>query len=152
MYPRSLSLWTYKDRSKFGQIYAILLPHGGLSQWGWSNRPRIRPGTVKSLNAPWELSYCTIASGQYMLLSGRPVQIGQVPFKFKFTTRIEWPRLCDRVARRVLILCSSTKKKNLPFSNITRSRPRSSFTIELTREKKYLSGFILVIQTICSSH
>ena len=30
--------------------------HGGLSQWGRSNRPRIRPGTVKSLNAPWELS------------------------------------------------------------------------------------------------
>ena len=28
--------------------------HGGLSQWGRSNRPRIRPGTVKSLNAPWE--------------------------------------------------------------------------------------------------
>ena len=27
-----------------------------LSQWGWSNRPRIRPGTVKSLNAPWEFS------------------------------------------------------------------------------------------------
>ena len=30
--------------------------HGGLSQWGRSNRPRIRPGTVKSLNAPWELA------------------------------------------------------------------------------------------------
>ena len=30
--------------------------HGGVSQWGRSNRPRIRPGTVKSLNAPWELS------------------------------------------------------------------------------------------------
>ena len=30
--------------------------HGGLSQWGRSNRPRIRSGTVKSLNAPWELS------------------------------------------------------------------------------------------------
>ena len=30
--------------------------HGGLSQWGRSNRPRIRPGTVKSLNVPWELS------------------------------------------------------------------------------------------------
>ena len=29
--------------------------HGGLSQWGLSNRPRIRLGTVKSLNAPWEL-------------------------------------------------------------------------------------------------
>ena len=25
-------------------------------EWGWSNRPRIRPGTVQSLNAPWELS------------------------------------------------------------------------------------------------
>ena len=25
-------------------------------QWGRSNRPRIRPGTEKSLNAPWELS------------------------------------------------------------------------------------------------
>ena len=32
------------------------LYHGGLSQWGRSNRPRIRPGTVKSLNAPRELS------------------------------------------------------------------------------------------------
>ena len=30
--------------------------HGGLSHWGRSNRPRIRPGTVKSLNAPCELS------------------------------------------------------------------------------------------------
>ena len=28
----------------------------------------------------------TIGSGQYMLLSGRPVQTGQVLFKFKFTT------------------------------------------------------------------
>ena len=32
-------------------------PHGVLSQWGLSNKPRIRPGTVKSLNAPWELSF-----------------------------------------------------------------------------------------------
>ena len=30
--------------------------HGGLIQRGRSNRPRIWPGTVKSLNAPWELS------------------------------------------------------------------------------------------------
>ena len=82
--------------------------HGGLSQCGPSNRPRIRPGTVKSLNAPWDvvspptglcqeiwpLSYvslvratsCTIGSGQYTLLSGRPVQTGQVLFEFKFTT------------------------------------------------------------------
>ena len=30
--------------------------HGGLIQWGRSNRTRIRPGTVKSLNAPLELS------------------------------------------------------------------------------------------------
>ena len=40
-----------------GQIKTISPHHhGGLSQWGRSNRPRIRPGTVKSLNAPWELS------------------------------------------------------------------------------------------------
>ena len=36
-------------------LVAPASPHGGLSQWGRSNRPRIRPGTVKSLNAPWEL-------------------------------------------------------------------------------------------------
>ena len=88
--------------------------HGGLSQWGRSNRPRIGPGTVKSLNAPWELSSqpsdrtmsrklivcqsgqgdvlyriwnrATIGSGQYTLLSGRPVHTGQVLFEFKFTT------------------------------------------------------------------
>jgi len=83
--------------------------HGGLSQWGRSNRPRIRPGTVKSLNAPWEFvivspptglcqenwplsyislvraTYWTIGSGQYTPLSGRPVQTGQVLFEFKFT-------------------------------------------------------------------
>ena len=80
---------------------------GGLSQWGRSNRPRL--GTVKSERAMgvvsvspptglcqenWPLSYvslvratnCTIGSGQYTLLSGRPVQTGQVLFKFKFTT------------------------------------------------------------------
>ena len=34
----------------------IFIYHGGLSQWGRSNRPRIRWGTVKSLNAPWKLS------------------------------------------------------------------------------------------------
>ena len=34
--------------------------HGGLSQWGQLNRPRIRPGIVKSLNAPWELSYLAL--------------------------------------------------------------------------------------------
>ena len=90
-------------------------PHGVLSQWGLSNKPRIRPGTVKSLNAPWELSYSqtsdvrnyakkidpcrmlvwlgrrsvqnmVIGSGQYTLLSGRPVQTWQVLFEFKFTT------------------------------------------------------------------
>jgi len=37
------------------------LIHGGLSQWCRSNRPRIRPGTVKSLNAPWELSKLALA-------------------------------------------------------------------------------------------
>ena len=31
-------------------------PHGGLSQLGRSNRPMIRPGIVKSLNVPRELS------------------------------------------------------------------------------------------------
>ena len=30
--------------------------------------------------------YCTIGSGQYTLLSGRPVQTGRVLFEFKFTT------------------------------------------------------------------
>ena len=37
-------------------LMCILIIHGGLSQWGRSNRPRIRPGTLKSLNAPLELS------------------------------------------------------------------------------------------------
>ena len=84
--------------------------HGGLSPRGRSNRLRIRPDTVKSLNAPWELSWLAlrrdyakkidpcrmlvwlrqrsvqnmvIGSGQYTLLSGRPVQTGQVQLKFK---------------------------------------------------------------------
>ena len=95
--------------------------HGGLSQWGRSNRPRIRLGTVKGLSASWELSqlvspptglcqengplsyvslvsanYCTIGSGQYTLLSGRPVQAGQVLFEFKFITGIEWFTNIDR--------------------------------------------------------
>ena len=92
--------------------FHVLSRHGGLSQWGRSNRPRIRSGTLKSLNAPLELSqlaltglclessplsyvslvratYCTIGSGQYTLLSDRPVQTGQVLFEFKFTTGIE---------------------------------------------------------------
>ena len=95
--------------------------HGGLSEWGRSNRPRIRPGTVKSLNAPRGLSQlalrqdyakkidpcrmlvwlgrrtvqnmvknrAAIESGQYTVLSGRPVQTGQVLFELKFTTGIE---------------------------------------------------------------
>ena len=95
---------TYPKRSLF---------RGGLNQWGRSNRPRPRPGIVKSLNAPlgvvivnpltglcqenWPLSYvslvratyCTIGSGQYTLLSGRPLQTGQVLFELKFTTGIE---------------------------------------------------------------
>ena len=37
-------------------IFNFGFSNGGLSQWGRSNRPRIGPGTVKSLNAPWELS------------------------------------------------------------------------------------------------
>ena len=45
--------------------YAIIFFSNGLcllnaprwtKQWGRSNKPRIRPGTVKSLNATWELS------------------------------------------------------------------------------------------------
>ena len=32
----------------------------------------------------------TVPSCQYTLLSGRPVQTGQVLFEFKFTTGIEW--------------------------------------------------------------
>ena len=31
-------------------------------------------------------TFCTIGSGQYTLLSGRPVQTGKVLFEFKFTT------------------------------------------------------------------
>ena len=34
-------------------------------------------------------TYCNMGSGQYTLLSGRPVQTGQVLFEFKFTTGIE---------------------------------------------------------------
>ena len=41
--------------------YSTELGHGGLSQWGRSNRPRIRLGSVKSLNAPWELSQLALA-------------------------------------------------------------------------------------------
>ena len=35
--------------------------HGGLSQWDRSYRPRIRPGTVISLNGPWELSLLALS-------------------------------------------------------------------------------------------
>ena len=34
--------------------------HGGLSPRGRSNRLRIRPDTVKSLKAPWELSWLAL--------------------------------------------------------------------------------------------
>ena len=47
----------YLKKSEFNSY----LDHGGLSQWGRSNRPRIRPGTVKSLNAPWELSQLALS-------------------------------------------------------------------------------------------
>ena len=72
--------------------------HGdGLSQWGRSKRPRIRPGNEKSERAMRVVigrrsvqnmakNRATIGSGQYTLLSGRPVQTGQVLFEFKFTT------------------------------------------------------------------
>ena len=102
------------SKSETWKPHSFLIRHGGLSHWGRSNRSRIRPGTVKSLNAPWDLSwllvspptrqcqenwplsyvslvratYCTIGSGQYTMLSGRPVQTGQVLFEFKFTTGI----------------------------------------------------------------
>ena len=68
----------------------------------------IRPGTVKSLNAQWELSLLALRRDYskkidpcrmlvwlgrrtaqnlvYMLLSGRPVQTWQVLFEFKLTT------------------------------------------------------------------
>ena len=69
----------------------LCIYHGGLSQWDRSNRPRIRPLSFASLG---RATYCTkygqesatIVSGQYTLLSGRPVQTGQVLFEFKFTT------------------------------------------------------------------
>ena len=76
--------------------------HGGLSQWGRSNRPRIRPGTERAMGVVivsplcqenWPLSYVSLVRatyctehGQYKLLSDRPVQTGQVLFEFKFTT------------------------------------------------------------------
>ena len=43
-------LW--EEVTKLGVVRHL----GGLSRWGQSNRPRIRLGTVKSLNAPWKLS------------------------------------------------------------------------------------------------
>ena len=57
----------------------IVSPLTGLCQENWP----------LSYVSPGGATYCTIGSGQYMLLSGRPVQTGQVPFKFKFTTGIE---------------------------------------------------------------
>ena len=48
-------------QSNFQQIYPFVKFHGGLSQWGRSNRPRIRPGAIKSLNAPWELSQLALS-------------------------------------------------------------------------------------------
>ena len=100
------------------QCYTILITRWTKPVGCRSNRPRIRPGTVKILNAPWELSQldlrrdyakkidpcrmlvwlkrrtvqtmvknqAAIGSGQYTLLSGRPVHTGQVLFEFKFTT------------------------------------------------------------------
>ena len=45
---------------KCNRIILLFSYNGGLSQWGRSNRPRIRPGTVKSPNAPWELSQLSL--------------------------------------------------------------------------------------------
>ena len=75
----------------------LCIYHGGLSQWDRSNRPRIRQGTEKSERDMGVVTgqrtvqnkvknRATIGSGQYTLLSGRPVQTGQVLFEFKFTT------------------------------------------------------------------
>ena len=93
--------------------YYVYINHGGLSQWGRSNRPRIRPGYCKKSeramgvvqfalqrNYAKKIDPCrmlvwlgrrtvqnmVILSGQYTMLSGRPVQTGQVLFEFKFTT------------------------------------------------------------------
>jgi len=60
------------------------LPPTGLCQENWSL-------SYVSLVRP---TYCTIGLGQYMLLSGRLVQTGQVLFEFKFTMGIECLPIC----------------------------------------------------------
>ena len=57
----------------------IVSPLKGLCQENW---PLSYVGLVRA-------TYCTLGSGQYTLLSGRPVQTGQVLFEFKFTTGID---------------------------------------------------------------
>ena len=54
----------------------IVTPLNGLCQENW---PMSYVSLVRA-------TYCTIGSGQCTLLSGRPVQTGQVLFEFKFTT------------------------------------------------------------------
>ena len=57
---RTLIHIPYRDGYNFDTVLHQILEtetsHGGLSQWGRTYRPSIRPGTVKSLNLPWELS------------------------------------------------------------------------------------------------
>ena len=71
--------------------------HGGLSQWGRSNMPRIMPGTVKSLNALWEL--CQPSDGT-MPIKLTPVvcQSGQVDILYRIWSRTGLPQ--DRVRTR----------------------------------------------------
>ena len=56
----------------------IVSPPTGLCQENW---PLSYVSLVRA-------TYCTIGSGQFTLLSGRPVQTGQVLFEFKFTTAL----------------------------------------------------------------
>jgi len=57
------------------------------SPWKDGNAIESQFNTLKSNVVLYRiLNRATIGSGQYKLLSGRPVQTGQVLFEFKFTT------------------------------------------------------------------
>ena len=147
--------------------------HGGLSQWGRSNRPRIRPGSVKSLNAPWELSKLAFRRDnvkkidpcrmlvwlgrrtvQNMFWSiqavGRPVQTGQVLFEFKFTTaQSDFGSQCYKVYEKKFAFYWEGIKKAiyLKFGGATSSKtfciPEVSPTVNSDSDWKYKSRIYL---------
>ena len=56
---------------------------------------------------------CTIGSGQYTLLSGRPVQAGQAQFEFKFTTAQSESKAFHIFLGFTSIICKQIANQNM---------------------------------------